>query len=69
MSAHVKRVLAALAVGFVASTSVMAQPQDLPPRPRRADNPPALWNYFVGIVIVAAIGVASTIPSKRGHQD
>jgi hypothetical protein len=39
------------------------------PVPRKAPNPPTLWNYFVVIVIVGAIGVANLIPSKRGHQD
>ncbi|MFN0134126.1 MAG: hypothetical protein ACKVW3_16550 [Phycisphaerales bacterium] len=69
MSANFKRVLAGLALALVTTTSAMAQLEDKPPRPKRADTPPALWNYFAAIVLIAAIAGASTIPSKRGHQD
>jgi hypothetical protein len=68
-------VLAAAITGMCLSlpAPVQALPQATeqvqPPRPRRADKPPILWAYAAVIVIVAAVGAANTIPSKRGHQD
>jgi hypothetical protein len=69
-------VLAAAITGICltlpAPVQALPQPgaeQVQPPRPRRADKPPILWAYAAVIVIVAAVGAANTIPSKRGHQD
>jgi hypothetical protein len=45
------------------------QEQVRPPLPRRADKPPVLWTYAAILVIIVAVAGASTIPSKRGHQD
>lgn len=39
------------------------------PSPRRSDDPPTLWAYFVVAIALGVVFGANMIPSKRGHQD
>jgi hypothetical protein len=74
-----RTLLAATAIGIaaLASPAIAQQPGSgrpaevrmNPPTPKKADNPPLLWSYFVLIILLTAVMVATMIPSKRGHQD
>jgi hypothetical protein len=39
------------------------------PSPRKAEEPPTLFIYFIVLVILGVVFGANMIPSKRGHQD
>jgi hypothetical protein len=72
------RVIAAATLLAIFAAAPFAHAQGTPqkkeevirmPSPRKSDDPPALWAYFTIFIILAAVGIANVIPSKRGHQD
>ncbi|MEO0512288.1 MAG: hypothetical protein AAF108_05260 [Planctomycetota bacterium] len=48
---------------------VAAQAAPKPPVPADSDVSPVLLNIVLAALVVGAVGSASVLPSKRGHQD